>query len=200
MISSLAPRNRSNYLDKCPNLSLSTNLFQVDFREDIKIYIYSVKITPEISHEDVKRLRNILIHSRKIIERLVGTFAISGRTLFGSKCLSGKDELNLKTEFEGTPYQIFLKMVKQVALSDIHSQDKRKSGVVFAFLNNMVKNFFYELDYTEIGRSRKYFDSQHYHQLEAARVLVYKGYSSNFTLLEGGLFLRIDPSFKIVRS
>lgn len=31
-------------------------------------------------------------------------------------------------------------------------------------------------------------------------MLVYKGYSSNFTLLEGGLFLRVDPAVKIVRS
>lgn len=53
-------------------------------------------------------------------------------------------------------------MVKQVAISDIHSLDKRKSGVIFSFLNNMVKNFFFELKYTEIGRSRKYFDAQHY--------------------------------------
>jgi hypothetical protein len=140
------------------------------------------------------------MHSRKTIERMIGTYAICGRTLFGSKSSGGKDELGFKVEFEGVPYHIFLKMVKQIAMSDIHSQEKRKSAVVFCFLNNILRNFFHELDYSEIGSSRKYFDSQHYHQLESAKVLVYKGYSSNFTLLEGGLFLRMDPAVKIVRS
>lgn len=30
--------------------------------------------------------------------------------------------------------------------------------------------------------------------------MIFKGYSSNFTLLEGGLFLRMDPAFKMVRN
>lgn len=91
MISSLAPRNQSNYLDKCSNTNLFTNLFKVNFKEDTKIYIYAVKTSPEVSKENVKMFRNILLQSRKIIERLVGTYTVSGRTLFGSKCLSGKD-------------------------------------------------------------------------------------------------------------
>jgi hypothetical protein len=91
-------------------------------------------------------------------------------------------------------------MVKEVALSDVHSPDPRKSGVVYCFLNNLLKNFFHEINYTEIGRSRKYFDSQHYTQLDSAKVIVYKGYSSGFSLLEAGLFLRMDPAVKIVRN
>lgn len=91
-------------------------------------------------------------------------------------------------------------MVKEVVLSDIYSPDSKKSGVVYSFLNNMLHNFFHQINYSEIGRSRKYFDSQHYTHMESARVLIYKGYSSSFTLLEKGLFLRIDPAVKIVRS
>ncbi len=86
-----------------------------------------------------------------------------------------------------------------MALSDVYSGDRHKSGVVYSFLNNMVKNFFYQLDYTEIGRSRKYFDTKNFKNLECARVTVFKGYSSNFTLLENGLYLRMDSAVKIVR-
>ena len=84
-------------------------------------------------------------------------------------------------------------------MGDIYSTDIHKSGVVYAFLNNMLKNFFHQLEYTEIGKSRKYFDSKNYKNLEGAKVTVFKGYSSNFTLLENGLYLRMDPAVKIVR-
>lgn len=95
---------------------------------------------------------------------------------------------------------MFLKKVKEVALSDVHSPDKRKSGVVYSFLNNMLRNFFHQLDYTEIGRSRKYFNGQKVEYIESAKVLIYQGYSSSFNLLEQGrLFLRMDPALKLVR-
>jgi hypothetical protein len=49
-------------------------------------------------------------------------------------------------------------------MADIYSPEKEKSAVVHSFLNNMVRNFFHLLEYTEIGRSKKYFDphSKHY--------------------------------------
>ena len=99
----------------------------------------------------------------------------------------------------GDHFLIVLKMVKEVALSDIHSQDRRKSGAAYHFLNNLVKNFFHQIGYTEIGRSGKYFDAKHFQPLESAKVTVFKGYSSNFSLLDEGLFLRMDPSVKVVR-
>jgi len=73
--------------------------------------------------------------------------------------------------------------VKQVILSDIYSPEKQKSGIVYSFLNNMIKNFFHLLDYTEIGRSKKYFDSKTKVNLNGAQVTIFKGYSSSFSLL-----------------
>jgi hypothetical protein len=64
----------------------------------------------------------------------------------------------------------------------------------------MVRNFFHQMQYTEIGRSRKYFDPQSRKELSGANVAVYHGYSTNFCLLEGGLFLKVDPTVKIVQS
>lgn len=36
--------------------------------------------------------------------------------------------------------------------------------------------------------------------IESAKVYIYKGYSSNFSLLEAGLFLRIDAAVKVIRN
>ena len=197
----LGPRNRGTHLDKCSSVNIKTNLFKVDFKQETKIFIYSVQTQPEIPFENNKKVRSILIKSRKIIERLIGTFTMSGRTVFGTKlqeCGRG-GELNFKIEYEGDYYFIVLKLVKEVALSDVHSHDRRKSGIAYHFLNNLVKNFFHQIGYTEIGKSGKYFDARHYNNLTSAKVIVFKGYSSHFSLLEEGLFLRIDPSVKVVR-
>jgi hypothetical protein len=56
------------------------------------------------------------------------------------------------------------------------------------------------MQYTEIGKSKKYFDPSSRKTLDGANVTIYKGYSSNFTLLENGLFLKIDPTVKIIQS
>ena len=146
----LGPRNRGSHLDKCSLVKVKTNLFKVDFKEETKIFIYTIRSQPEIAFDNNKKLRSILIQSRKIIERLIGTYAVSGRTVFGTKlqeCGKG-GELNFKVEYEGDHYLIVLKVVKEVALSDIHSQDRKKSGVAYHFLNNLVKNFFHQIGYT----------------------------------------------------
>ena len=85
-------------------------------------------------------------------------------------------------------------------MSDLQHSEKKKSAPVFQFLNNMVRNFFYQLQYTEIGRSGKYFDPQSRQHLDGAEVSIFRGYSSSFAQLEGGLFCRIDPAVKVVRS
>lgn len=202
MLSTIGPRNRGHHLDKCSSVNIKTNLFKVDFNKETKAFIYAVKTQPEITRENNKKFRAILIQSRKVVERLIGTFAVTGRTIFGTKvqhCGKG-GELTFKLEHEDAKYHFSLKLVKEITLGDIFSDDRRKTGVVYAFLNNLLKNFFHQVNYTEIGKSGKYFDAKHFHKLDSAKVIVYKGYSSNFSLLEGGLFLRIDPAVKIVRN
>ena len=85
MLSSLPTRNRGHHLDKCPSVYIKTNLFKVDFNQDTKAYIYSVKSQPDIPHDNTKKFRSILINSRKIVERLIGPFVVSGRTVFGTR-------------------------------------------------------------------------------------------------------------------
>jgi hypothetical protein len=74
-------------------------------------------------------------------------------------------------------------MVKEVSFSEILSPEKEKSAIVFSFLNNMIRNFFHQMKYTEIGRSRKFFDASSGQKLKGANVTVYKGFCSNFSLL-----------------
>lgn len=91
-------------------------------------------------------------------------------------------------------------MVKEINFSDVQASEKEKSGVIFSFLNNMIRNFFRQMKYTEIGRSGKFCDASSQKTLPGANVTIFKGFSSNFTLLENGLFLRVDPMMKIIRN
>jgi hypothetical protein len=66
-----------------------------------------------------------LASNRAGIERLIGSFVISGRTVFGTKGQpAGKDEVNMRIELESTHYQVILKVAKEITLSDIHSPEK----------------------------------------------------------------------------
>jgi hypothetical protein len=98
MLSTLPKRNRGTYLDKYTNTQLSTNLFKVNFKEETKVFIYSFKTLPEIPRENVHKVRSMLMHNRTIVERVVGTYAISGRTVFGSK--ASKMEKGAETDFK----------------------------------------------------------------------------------------------------
>ena len=150
MLNALATRNRGPHLNKCPSVPLVTNLFKVDFQEEAKVYLYAARTEPIIAFDNNKKLRAMLINSRKIIERLIGTYVHTGRMVFGTKgqyCSIGED-VTFNIEFEGQTYSIFLKLVKAIVLKDLHCADKRRSGIVFGFLNSMLKNFFHQIGYS----------------------------------------------------
>ena len=151
--------------------------------------------------ENGKRFRSMLM-GNSALRKLVGSFVVSGRTLFTNRPsqLSLKVELSTKIDFENQALEVSLKLVKRVCMSDLQHSERKKSAPVYQFLNSMVRNFFYQLQYTEIGRSGKYFDPQSRQHLDGAEVSIFRGYSSSFLQLEGGLFCRIDPAVKVVRS
>jgi hypothetical protein len=89
-LSSLPQRNKGNYLDHCQKVTLLSNLFKVEFKDSAIVYIYAVKTTPEIPRENGAKLRTLMINNRPAIERLVGPYITSGRTIFATKLNTGK--------------------------------------------------------------------------------------------------------------
>ena len=123
-LSDLPARNRGTYLEKCNKVKLTTNLFKVEYRPDTSVFIYSVKVTPAIASDNGKKLRAILLANRTNIEKHVGTFVASGRTLFSVKSNGKKEETTLKIDFETVNYQLTLKRVKTFNMKDINSNLK----------------------------------------------------------------------------
>ena len=58
---------------------------------------------------------------------------------------------------------------------------------------------FTKLDYTEIGKTGKFFQVKNYEEIDSS-LRMFSGYKANFMLLEGGIFLRVDTARKIVRN
>ena len=99
-LQSLPRRNRSSYLSKCRTTTLGTNLFRVGYDPTSTISIFAVRTKPEVPLENGKRFRSMLMGS-SALRRLVGSFVVSGRTLFTNRPsqLSLKQELSTKIDF-----------------------------------------------------------------------------------------------------
>ena len=70
--------------------------------------------------------------------------------------------------------------------------------MLLTFLNNGLKNVMRKLDYMEIGKSGKFFNTKDKATID--NLIMYSGYKANFVQLEKGYLLRVDPAKKIVRN
>lgn len=92
-------------------------------------------------------------------------------------------------------HKIYIKKVKQV---DMDKRDMNK--ILLQFLNNGIRNIMKSLNYMEIGQTRKYFDQSKKKQFFNGSLNIYSGFKTSVLAAEGGLFLRIDPTKKIVQN
>jgi len=65
-------------------------------------------------------------------------------------------------------------------------------------LNNGLRNIMRRLNFVEIGKSGKYFNSKDKCLID--NLFMYSGFKANFVMLEKGYFLRVDSVKKIVRN
>ena len=84
--------------------------------------------------------------------------------------------------------------IKQVKVLNVQENPK----VLLSFLNNGLRSVMRGLDYMEIGRSGKYFNTKQKQNID--NLMMFSGYKSNFVLLENGFYLRVDSAKKIVRN
>lgn len=67
------------------------------------------------------------------------------------------------------------------------------------FLNNGLRNMFKKIDYTEIGKTGKFFKVDAPEDLDTD-LKMFSGFKANFMSLEKGIFLRVNTAKKIVRN
>lgn len=72
-----------------------------------------------------------------------------------------------------------------------------KKDVLKLFLNATLRGIMSRLNYVEIGKSGKYFNTESKTQID--NLYMYKGYVSSFNETEKGVYFRVDTARKIVR-
>ena len=88
-----------------------------------------------------------------------------------------------------------LNLVKTVNFN-IDNPENQKAQLVF--LNNFLRTAMKKLNFVEIGKSKKFFDSKTKKSIPDTDFYIYQGYTANFCRLESGLFLKVDSTSKIV--
>ena len=88
-------------------------------------------------------------------------------------------------------YDVAIKQVKHIGLSS----DIRP---VLNFLNIALRNVMRRHHYSELGKSRKFFNTDKFEEPDSS-IRIFSGYQANFIETEKLLYLRVDPAKKIVR-
>lgn len=177
-----------------------TNAYKVNCPVE-KIYVLSLEFSPRLA-EDNRLLRNKIIEAAfKKIQEAIGVLpVISGKNVFCCEKPKFGDITNIGVDYEGQPYNLLLKVVKNVKMSDLWSGDSKLACVPLSFLNNLLKNQMRNMGFMEIGKSRKYFDSKSKKQIAGTDLTIYQGFETSFMNLEGGIYLKVDTTNKIVRN
>ena len=163
-----------------------SNHFHVKVDDFSLIYIFSVHYNPKIPLDNTVLRRRLLEENR---EKLKGF--IEGPVISGNNIYSTKAPLTESFEIEAGEQRI---NIKQVKVLDV----KQNPNLLLSFLNNGLRNVMRGLDYMEIGRSGKYFNTKD--KVNIDNLMMFSGYRSNFVLLENGYYLRVDSAKKIVRN
>lgn len=186
----LPRRLRGNYDNKFKTIEVESNHYHVKVGNFETIFTYKVKFQPQIN-QDNKTLRNNILKSSMVeICAMIPNPVISGMTIYSIQ-KPHRGEMEMRVEVDGREYAV---SVKQVREQNLNSNPK----VMIQFLNNGLRNLMNRLDYTEIGRTNKFFNIKKMSKFD--NLMMFSGFRSNFTNLEKGTFLRVDTAKKIVRT
>lgn len=81
-----------------------------------------------------------------------------------------------EAKFGNEVYQLSFKFVKKVEMQKINSQKSKDAILPLNFLNNLIKQFFNEMNYVEVGKTGKYVNPNSKHVLANTGIILFTGY------------------------
>ena len=112
----------------------------------------------------------------------------SSSNIFSDRPPNKKEELAI-------PIGDIILKIKQVKVCSVGEN----KNLFLGFLNVALRNLMHKHSYTELGKSRKFFNTTKYDKPEPS-IRLFSGYQANFLVGESKFFLRVDPAKKIVRT
>lgn len=188
------------YQLKFKEIDLVSNHFNVKFDKLQRIYMYFVDFAPKVE-SDFRKVKQMLIESiKESLMKEIGMFFLSGSTLFGSEKPNFSQSISFKTCFEKKNYELTVILSKSFTINEIFNEDKKSAILPQKFFNILIKYFLKKLKFFEFGRTSKFYDPSKSCEIEQTKLLIYHGFHTSFNNYDGGFFLRIDVSHKIVRT
>lgn len=182
----LPKRIRGDHSKNFRKIKVLSNHYFLEVKKMEKIVIFSIKYTPFIP-DDNSKLRNQLLEKiKRRIEEKIKNPVFSGNNIF-----SLDDPTDKQMTFEQDSYQI---SIRQVKTYDCKTNPK----LFLTFMNNALRNSMRNINYVEIGKTGKYFNSRDKREIDG--LVMYNGFKSSFVELEKGIYLKVDSAKKIVRN
>ena len=188
------------YQLKYKEIDIVSNHFKVKFDKLQRIYMYFVDFQPKVE-SDFRKMKQILIETiREPLSKEIGIFFLSGSSLFASEKPSFTQSISFKTCYEKKNYELIINLNKSFTISEIFNEDRKQSLLPQKFFNILIKFFLKKLKFFEFGRTSKFYDPSKSMEIDQTKLLIYHGFHTSFNNYDGGFFLRIDISHKIVRT
>ena len=192
----LPVRVKGKYADSIPKQKVVTNHFELKLDMNLDVYIYCVKFEPQVHAGNRLLLRKFPEFMAPHLEPKIGKFVMNGMNLFAIKKMDGKITFDLTNPELEKKYSVTVIKVKTISMKDIESSNAKTRNGPIMFLNNLFKSYLRQLKFTEIGRTKKYFNTQTSNTV--AFFKIFDGFECSIAKLAGGVFLKIDTCCKLV--
>ncbi|EAR84853.1 piwi-like Twi9p protein (macronuclear) [Tetrahymena thermophila SB210] len=211
------------------NIRLLTNMFSMSIHDpensdsednqvndrNLMCYQYDVKFDPSIAEDNSNLRQKIFKQARLSIQKIIGRFSFSGKSLYSLKRLdqNALDSVSLESvRVDDQTYSLSLTFTKLFEVNEESAQNKdkttpnyKKGNKVTQVLNVILKNIIDQEGFKQIGRNSQFFDLQSRadvvikNQNNTSTLEVYKGITFKVSPTQQGLYLNSDYLCRILR-
>ncbi|EGR31382.1 PIWI domain protein [Ichthyophthirius multifiliis] len=176
--------------------------------QDLVCFQYDVQFIPEIEADNRDLRYKIFQCAKSQIEYLIGKFSFSGQSLYILKELNQENINKVNTipniKDNNTTYQLRLKLVQKFTFNEAEAMNEgslvqKKSNRVIQLINIIIKDAMrQQLNFKEIGRNSKFFDTSQDYTINAFKIL--KGTTCSVQPSVSGLNLRVDYACRVLQT
>ena len=145
-LSNLPERVKGNHCKKWKMNDIQTNYYYVTLAAIERIFVYSVKFNPSLPADNTKQRLELLKAASQISDNIVNPVLTSSNIF---SLAPPKQDL---FEVPSGNFRITIKKVKVI-------EPKNNEQVMLNFLNIALRNVMKKLSFTELGKSRKFFNT-----------------------------------------
>jgi len=194
------PKIRFEMLNYIINSTIiSTNLYQIELKKELKLYKYPFFISPTIEDEDVNIRKKLFKYSFKKLKLIYGECFISGNALYSMKRVEEMHTINCSLFLNGRN-DYCLDFYRYTNLRTIKQEDINKDPLTKQLIEMIIRDILNSNPKLECYKDIFVLNNEK-KRMETDKVSIdfYQGFSTSFLEIEAGNYLKIDLKNKIIR-